>query len=179
MPELRDQIATLARSSSRREVDRHRQQILGITASEARYITRDNGKLEFVIDVRVGAREKQGLVKDVLIAQWVVGLITDFNVPVILERSEAGQLTVVARAVVRLPDVRVTAYSYGSLGMAFASNLRQLENGSWVDGFGFPAPDPTGEVVVQENWHWEQSIQDIDDVDLGDFRETTAQWVLQ
>jgi hypothetical protein len=163
---------------ARREVDRHQQRMIGLTASTPRFVERDNGKLEYVVDVRVGSRPEQGLVKDVLIASWAQGIITDFNIPVLIERSAAGQLTITARAVVKLPNVRVTSYSFGSLGIPFASNLEQDENtGLWYDGFGYPANDPNGEVTIEQNWEWQQGLVEIDE-DPETIDESVAAWVL-
>jgi hypothetical protein len=170
----------LIRKISRREVDAQQQSMVGITASLPRYVD-IGGFLEFVVDVRVGTIENQGLVKDVLIASWVQGLITDFNVPVLMQRSEGGRLAIIGRAEVRLPDVALNTYSYGSLGIPFASNLSQRSDGTWEDGFGYPANDPNSVIEVTQVWVWQQGLEEVDDLDPGSgepMLKSTAGWVL-
>lgn len=173
-----DGLVNLIANTSRREVERHKDRMLGITASVPKFGDRGDGQLEYVVDVRVGNKETQGLVKNVLVAQGVQGVVTDMNVPVVLERSEGGRLTVTARAAVRLPNVRVSIYNYGALGMAFAANAKQDSTGRWVDGYGYPTADPTGVVEVTKDWQWQQGFVTIDDLDIDNdrFDETFANW---
>ncbi len=124
---------------ARREVDRHRQRFIGITINAP--IFKDvNGVLEYVVDVRIGTNETFEIVREVLIAQEAQGIVTDAKVPVTIERSENGRLSIIARSDVRLPDIQADSYTFGELGFAFMS---LLESGSpFKDGFGFVLPDP-------------------------------------
>lgn len=126
------------------EVDRHQRRIIGITvtAPQLREVD-DNGALEFLCDVRVGSHEDWEIVKDVIVAQMAIGIVTDVNVPVTMERSEAGRLTIIARSEVRLPDIVLDRFSYGELDFVFMTNLTEDESGTWRDGYGYPQPDPT------------------------------------
>ena len=162
------ELVKLVQDVARREVDRHRGYMLGLTASVPRFVDVDgNGTLEYVVDLRVGVKENQGLVKSVLVSQTAYGVVTDINIPVFVERSENGQLTVVSRASVRLPNVRLTVYSYGALGIVFASDAVQQPDGTYLDGFGYPTLDPTGETEIQTDYIWTQGTDRIDD-DLSD-----------
>jgi hypothetical protein len=167
----------IVREISREEIEAHLdKRLIGLTASAPRW--KDvNGVLEYVVDVRIGVVENQGLIRDVPISQWAIGVVTDLNIPVIMERSEAGQLTVVARSMMRLPDVRVTSYSYGALGIPFAANLTQQDDGTWTDGFGYPANDPTAEIIITLDWLWEQGDVTLEIVDGELVETTTAGWV--
>ncbi len=124
---------------ARREVDRHRQRFIGITINAP--IFKDvNGALEYVVDVRIGTNEKFEIVREILIAQEAQGIVTDAKVPVTIERSENGRLSIISRSDVRLPDIQADSYTFGELGFAFMS---LLESGSpFKDGFGFVLPDP-------------------------------------
>jgi hypothetical protein len=168
----------IAREISREEVDRHvDRRLIGITASAPRY--QDfNGVQEFVVDVRIGRVENQGLVKEVPVSQWALGVVTDINIPVLLERSEGGQLTVIGRSMIRLPDVRLTGYSFGALGIPFAANRIQQGDGTWADGFGFPSTDPNAEIVVTTDWVWNQGETTLEVIGGELVETTTAGWVL-
>jgi hypothetical protein len=167
----------IAREIAREEIEAHvDKRLIGLTASAPRWKD-NNGILEYVVDVRIGHVENQGLIRDVPLAQWTIGVITDINIPVIMERSEAGQLTVVARSMIRLPNIRVTAYSYGALGIPFVANLVEQDDGTWTDGFGYPANDPNSDVTVQTDWLWEQGEVTLDIVDGELVETTTAGWV--
>ncbi len=124
---------------ARREVDRHRQRFIGITINAPSF--QDvNGVLEYVVDVRIGTNEKFEIVREVLIAQEAQGIVTDAKVPVTIERSENGRLSIIARSDVRLPDIQANSYTFGELGFAFMS---LLESGSpFTDGFGHLSSDP-------------------------------------
>lgn len=152
---------------ARREFERHQKTIIGITASAPKLSTTQDGKYEFTCSVRVGVREQQGLVKEVLLAQWVIGVIADVNVPVMMERSEGGRLTIIARAQIRLPNVRLTQYSWGSLDLVFASNLDYDDDeGVWKDGFGYPTKaNPDGDVSITRDWIWQQHLVTLDQLD--------------
>lgn len=127
---------SVVRELSRRELERHAKRFLGITVEQPRW-REQNGLQEYVCDVRVGVKEGWALVKDCLVAQWAIGAITDMNIPVICERSEAGRVTIIARSQVRLPEIVLDTYSYDQLGFSFMHNLRTLADGSIVDGFGY------------------------------------------
>jgi hypothetical protein len=165
---------------SRREVDRHKDLLLGLTASTPRFAANSEGRMEYTCSVRVGVVENQGLVEGVIISQWAQGIVTDFNIPVILERSVAGRLTIIARAEMILPDVRVTSYSYGSLGVPFIANLSYDEStGKWYDGFGYEsALDPYSQVQSLTYYAWQQGMVGIDDLgEDEDLDATYAHWV--
>lgn len=161
---------------ARREVERHQRSCIGITASVPAFVDH-NGLYEWCCDVRVGTTEGQGLIKDVLIAQWAQGIVNDFNVPVLMEVSKAGRLTITGRSEVRLPDVSLRTWSWSDLDMVFMSGLEEVEDGVWRDGFGWAATDPyavSGEAVT---WIWEQELLDLDDVGDGTFFEASeAVW---
>lgn len=181
MPVFQNTDTEFIKKVSRREVDRGQRRIIGITASTPRYkILDDTGRVEFVVDVRVGVKENQGFIPDVLVASWAQGIITDFNIPVLMERSPAGRLAIIARAEIRLPDVAVDTYSYGSLKMPFAAQVIQQSDGTYKDAFGFPANDPNEATEVSQLWIWTQGIEEVDDIETpdGDILErTTAKWV--
>jgi hypothetical protein len=169
-------VFSVLREVSRREVERHKGDLIGITSS-APAVTDVNGKLEYTCDVRIGVRENQGLIKGVLVSQWIVGVITDLGVPVLMQKSEAGLLTIVARAQVRLPDISLRSYSYNELGFLFMTNLTEQEPGVWVDGYGYPASDPTSDVGVSEEWSWIQQVTSLDELgEDGTLGQSTADW---
>ena len=177
MPHATRSYTKFIRDIARREVDGHQQRFTGLTASPPHY--KDiNGVSEFVCNVRIGIKEKQGLVQDVLIAQWAIGVITDINIPVIVEKSESGRLVIIARTSVRLPNVSLMAYSSGALGIPFISNLIQREDGTWVDAYGYPASDPNVSIEIIENWEWQQYSILPDNLSEDMQSEDTAQWQL-
>ena len=94
-----------------------------------------------------------GIIKDVIIAQWAIGLIADMNIPVLLERSESGRLSIVSRSEVRLPEIRLRSYTFDELGFQFMHRLVQTTDG-WFDGFGYDMPDPTGATGSSANGEW-------------------------
>ncbi len=133
---------------ARREVNRHRQRFIGITIN-APIFKNVNGVLEYVVDVRIGVDETFEVVREVLIAQEAQGIVTDQAVPVTIERSENGRLSIIARSDIRLPDIVAQTYTFGELGFSF---MALLQSGSpFKDGFGFVLPDPeaTDAVGVQ------------------------------
>lgn len=166
----------IAREIARKEVERHRGQVIGITCS-APVFKDQNGVLEWVCDVRVGVRENQGLIKDVLIAQSQVGIVNDLNIPVLMEVSESGRLTIVARTSIRLPDVSLRRFTYDELDLTFMCNLEETSDGVYVDGFGYPATSPIGQVGESETWSWTQSVVSIDELDdEDDLDAVIARW---
>jgi hypothetical protein len=166
----------ITKALARREVERHRGDLIGITAS-APVFKDQNGLYEWVCDVRIGVRENQGLVKDVLIAQEATGVVNDLNIPVLMQRDDAGRLTIYSRAAVRLPDVSLTTYSYAELGFLFMSNLIEQDDGTYLDGYGYPMSNPESEIGVGQTWSWVQQTFSLDDLDEeGDIDEVTAHW---
>lgn len=141
---------SIIRDLSRREVERHAKRFNGITVTEPEFRTQDdNGLTEWVCDVRVGTVHDWSIVKGCLIAQWALGVVTDVNVPVVCERSESGRVTIIARANVLLPDVRLDVYTYEEMGFSFMRNLTLQDDGSLVDGYGYEVV-PAGSVEVIE-----------------------------
>lgn len=137
---------SIVRELSRREIERHAKRFIGITIAEPEF--RDqNGLTEWVVDIRIGWQSGWAVIKDCLIAQWALGVVTDINIPVLAERSEAGRVTIIARSELRLSDeIRVATYNFEDLDFAFMRNLRRLGDGSLVDGYGYPfaLPDTDG-----------------------------------
>lgn len=140
---------------SQREAAAAGRKIIGIVISEPRYDWVpaegvDGAVLEFLADVQIleGASQQvvpgatgDGLsvVRNLIIAHEAVGdLLTDAMIPVEIERSSSGQLTIVGRSKVRLPSLRLDTYSLKDLGMMHLSGLT-LVNGQWQDPFGRPA----------------------------------------
>jgi hypothetical protein len=168
---------TVVRELARREVARHRDLLVGLTVSTPTYKS-INGLTEFVVDVRIGTDPNVPVVKDVVVVSSAVGVVNDFRMPVLVERSEAGILTVVGRSDILLPDVSVRSYSLHELGLDFMSSATQDESGDWHDGFGFPAPDPTAAVGTEVGYAWELRMILFGEKDWGafDFGEVIYQW---
>jgi len=141
---------SIVRELSRREVERQGKRFIGITVAAPEF--RDqNGLLEWVVDIRVGVVDGWAVIKDCLVAQWALGVVTDMNIPVLAERSEAGRVTIIARSEYRLADdIHVTAYNYEDLNFSFMRNLRENASSQLVDGFGlvFTEPDSDGNMVA-------------------------------
>ena len=136
---------SIVRDISRRELERQQKRFIGVTINAP--VFKDvsgNGQLEFVCDVRVGVQDGWAAVRNVLIAQWAEGVITDMNIPVLCERSEAGRVTIIARSLIRLPDIVYSAYTLEALGLDFM-RVVDYQNGQWVDGFGHSADAPVSE----------------------------------
>lgn len=144
---------SIVRELSRREVERHRRRFVGITVSAPRFVD-VNGLYEWQVDVRVGTTEDWSVVRDVTVSQWALGVVNDLNVPVTLERSESGQLTVIARSVVRAPNIAVDTYTPNDLGRLFLTNLVETSDG-WTDGYGHAMTDPTTQTGASGRWIWE------------------------
>jgi len=141
---------SIIREMARREVEQHAKRFIGIVVTEPRFTTADdNGLTEWVCDIRVGVEGGWAVITNVLIAQWALGVVTDINIPVLCERSEAGRVTVVARSEVALPDIRLDTYTYEELRFNFMRNLEILADGSVVDGFGYEFAGP-GHVQVDD-----------------------------
>lgn len=162
---------------ARREVERHKKRFIGLTASAPRF-TDQNGLLEWVCDVRVGVDISAEIVKDVRIAMPQPGLVNDINIPVVVERSETGRLSVIARSEVRLPDIRITSYTYNDLGFLFMTGLEQDSEGTWRDGFGheMTSPETAGSRI---SYTWNSELDELEDVDIDNdgFWDTTSQWI--
>ncbi len=120
---------------ARKEVERHQRRITGVTIEKPRFKELEGGVLEYVVNVRIGVDDDAWeVVQDVLIAQEVVGIITDADIPVTMERSEAGRLRVNASRVVDLPTISLKTYTYADLELDFMHNLQNSD--VWRDGFG-------------------------------------------
>lgn len=156
----------IVKELSRKELERHQKRIIGITASAPQYKDQ-NGVNEWVCDVRVGRREEQGLIRDVLVAQWALGVVNDLGVPVLIERSEAGRLTIIARSQVRLPDLSVRTFSYAQLGLLFIAGVVEVD-GVFFDGFGHPVEDPSDLVGTATTWTWVQELTPLDELEEDD-----------
>lgn len=140
---------SIVRELSRREVERHTKRFIGVTVSEPSFRELDDGaRTEWACDIRVGVREGWAVIRNALVAQWAVGAITDINIPVLCERSEAGRITIIARSEVDLPDIILDSYSYEDLDLSFMRNLTLLDDGSFVDGFGFEILESTTDAVI-------------------------------
>lgn len=149
--------SSMAQQVARRESDRNQHRIIGITVTPPDF--KDvNGSLEFVCDVRVGEYETWEIVKDVLVAQEAAGLVTDMNVPVTMERSVAGRLTIIARSQVMLPDIRLDRYTYDELDFVFMTMLEEDSEGVWRNGFGYRMTDPTGQTGSSETCRFENKF---------------------
>jgi hypothetical protein len=165
----------IAKEISRRELERHQRRIIGITASSPHWKDQ-NGVNEWVCDVRIGRQEEQGLIRDVLIAQWVSGVVNDLNVPVVLERSEAGRLTIIARSEIRLPDISLRTFSYAQLDMLYLTPFVEVDD-VWYDGFGHVVDDPTAVTGTATTWTWVQAVDELDEVDdETPLEKVTARW---
>lgn len=172
---------SIVKQISRREIEQHvDRRLIGLTAGKPDF--KDvNGLLEYVVDVRIGTKEGQGLIKDVLIAQWAIGIVTDFNVPVVMERSESGALTIIGRSEIRLPDVALRTHTYFDLGFIFMENLVDpgSTNAQWRDAYGHAVDNPEEKMGTVENWIWRQSVNDLDQVDFSDdlpLEDIEAKW---
>ena len=146
---------TIVREISRRELERHQKRFIGVTASVPTH--KDiNGLLEWAVDVRVGVNNEWQIVKDVTISQWAIGIVTDLNVPVLCERSESGQVSVIARSDIKLPDIYLNTYTYNDLEFVFMANLTS-SGGVYRDGYGYQMTDPTTqtgqETIYQHTVH--------------------------
>ena len=175
-----DRSFSIVRDVSRRELDRQQKRFVGITISAP--VFKDvagNGQLEFVCDVRVGVKEGWAAVRNVLIAQWAEGVITDMNVPVLCERSEAGRVTIIARSQIRLPDIVYNTYSLEALGLDFM-RVVEYKNGQWRDGFGYVVSAPIDE-EHRMSYIFDASYPDLNSEDfeygITNLDDMTYNWV--
>lgn len=177
---------SIVRELSRREVDRHQRRFIGITISEPVFKD-NNGLLEWVCDVRVESRGQYtsesppippgswGIIRNVLLAQWTLGLVADMNVPVLLERSESGRVTIVARSEVRLPEINLNSYSYFELGFIFMAQLTERTDG-WFDGFGYGMADPETVTGTAASAEWNNDLVPFGNDPDGDFVWDDTPW---
>ena len=177
---------SIIRELSRREVERHAKRFIGVTITKPEFKLQ-NDLTEWVCDIRVGVKEGWAKIPDCLIAQWALGAVTDMNIPVIAERSESGRVTIIARSDINLPDIILDTYSWEQLDFAFMRNLRTLEDGSVVDGFGHLFADPTeggytGPDGSSSSHHWESHIIEWGSTDfeygVTRFGATVNEWVV-
>ncbi len=147
-----ERVFSVVRELSRREVERHKKQFIGIVVTEPEFKVQDeNGLTEYVCDIRVGVGgstkqdgsfQEWAIIKNCLIAQWAHGIVTDVNIPVIAERGESGRVTIIARSEIHLPDLILDAYSFVELGFGFMQNVEVQLDGSVLDGYGFQIAVP-------------------------------------
>lgn len=139
---------SIVREMSRREVESHAKRFIGVTVTSPAFVVQDdNGLTEWVCDIRVGVKEGWAIVKNCLVTQWAIGVVTDINIPVTCERSDAGRVTIIARSEVALPDILLDTYEYEELGFSFMRSLIVQDDGSLLDGFGYEMA-PAGTVTV-------------------------------
>lgn len=127
----------------------------GVTASEPNYVAIpaagvEGAVNEFVVDVYLIKGNSQAVVlgsvdagiakiDNVLVAHEAVGeIIGKLNVPVELERSASGQLTVIGRSKIALPQLQLDEYSLVDLGMLHLAEYTRNSAGVLVDGFCRP-----------------------------------------
>jgi hypothetical protein len=87
--------------AGRREVEEHRRNVAGVTASLPSYKVVDlAGHKEWVIDVYLGPLElvEKNILRDVPIAPYARHLVGGIRIPVELQRSKQGRYTVVGRS---------------------------------------------------------------------------------
>jgi hypothetical protein len=168
-------------SISQRQAVQAGQALVGITASVPAYVqvpdaSDPDAVWEWVVDVRLLDGITQAIVSDdpglatienVLINHEASGsLVGDINVPVEMRKSKTGQLQVVGRAKVHLPDLRLDTYTYEDLQMGHCAGTSIRSDGVTVDNFGAPVVQkpaaPTYTVaIVQEIKRWD-SFEDGD-----------------
>lgn len=132
------------------ELEKKKTVLLGVTKETPRYIQipADSGVYEFVVDCylledanQIIALGSGGLtvMKDVLVIGEMTGdLLADINVPVEIRRNLTGQLTIMNRAKVTLPALRLDEYDEVDLGIHHVLELTYDEVSSvWRDSFGF------------------------------------------
>jgi len=141
---------SIIRELSREEIDRHQRRFTGVTTTAPSHITTgvdEDGDdvTEYVCNVRIGFNSSFGLIKDVLISQEAYGIVGDMNVPVLMERSEAGRVTIIGRSQVNLPDIVLNTYTYDELNLSFMNELHyDADSGNWLDGYGHLTASPVG-----------------------------------
>jgi hypothetical protein len=166
-------IFRVVREISQSEIAGRKRDIIGITSSAPKFIDQ-NGVMEWVCDVRIGVRENQGLIRDVLVSQSAMGVVNDLNVPVLCRKNEAGRLTVIGREQVKLPDISLTTYSFNDLGFLFMANAEKQADGTYLDGYGYTIDNPEELYGVSTTWNWVVQVTSVDE--FGDADETTANW---
>ena len=178
----------ISRELGREELSSHRQHFVGITASIPRYAqfredgteVGEGGYMEWVADVRIGERENQAILRNVLISDWVIGVVTDLNIPVVCERGESGRVSIIARSEMRMPDVTLDLWSYSELGFLFMTHTTEQTDGTYIDGFGYNCGDLSAEVGTKGTWHWNNEILEFGgtdfDIDNTKLLETAQSW---
>lgn len=120
----------IAHQIARREIEAHRKTVNGITAEQPRYAVVDKaGNKEWVVDVYLNpdGKEEPSIARNVPIAPIAHELITDVRMPVEMQRSKQGKLTIVGRGKVvpagaQMPDGSPLDPSYHEI----KPNLAQL-----------------------------------------------------
>jgi hypothetical protein len=130
---------------SRREIEVHRKDIVGITAEAPRYAVVDQaGHKEWVVDVYLGPldRGQPSIARACPIAPIAHELVTDVRQPVKLERDRQGKFTVVGRskfvpAGTQTPDGSILEARYqevkpnlAALGLLWVADL-DYERTAW------------------------------------------------
>ena len=136
---------------ARREAGRSSRKLLGVTASSPQYVQvpdqNDPGaQLEWVVSVRLLDGPTQAIISDdpglqvipnIPISHETAGdVIGDIGTPVEIDVSASGQLTVVGRAKIALPDLNLTFYSLADLKLGFVDDTEFDESGVPRDPFG-------------------------------------------
>lgn len=162
-------------SIARREVERQKKRFIGLTASVPEPMT-INGKFEWVCDVRIGADTSWDVIQNVPIAMLQSGILTDVNVPVLMERNEAGQLTIIGRAEIKLPNVHLITYTHHDLDYLFMLGYTQ-DGTQWRDAYGYAIADPQTSGVSTEK-QWVTTLTPLDEWDLTGTRfwQATSEW---
>ncbi len=77
------------------------------------------------------------VIRNVLVAPTAAGdIVATLLTPVLMEISQTGQLTVIGRAKIRHPQIRVTSYSYRDLHLLHLAELDVNAEGVLCDPFG-------------------------------------------
>ncbi len=168
------------REIARNEFTRHQARFIGVTTTVPRYIdqgdTDTHAHMEWVCDVRIDIAQfggtdfepfeeefgedgviepRWGLLRSVVISPWSIGAIADMNIPVLMERSEAGRISIIARSMIRLPDIVYITYSHNDLDFLFMTGLTVDADGDYHDAFGYKVTDPTTETGVSLRYTWD------------------------
>lgn len=164
----------------RREVEAHRRIITGITAERPRYAVVDQaGHKEWVVDVYLGEKgsEEQHIVRNCPIAYVAHNLVTDVRMPVELERSKQGKLTVVGRskyvpAGTQTPNGSILEPTYhelevnlAAMGLLWIADL-DVEREKWgAKPWGDPGK-PFQQMTVRDGWGNVLAGPDVDQEDV-------------
>lgn len=135
-----------AQQIAQREIKRKKSQYVGYTVSQPEF-TEHEGKYEWIVNVKVLDRTTWKTIYEVPIVTTQAGYVTDLNMPVLLEKSETGQFTVVGRSQIRIANISSVEYSLYQLDFTFMANLT-LVKGIYYDGFGYAMTAPEDETVV-------------------------------